>query len=315
MLAVLTLALLTIAPHSELVRMFDYDRAARLELQEQGVEQREGVAVHDLSYAGASPGGGRVPAYLVVPPDPEKGPFAAIVFMHGAGGGRSGMLPQALVLARAGAVGLLIDGPLSGARARPGARVSDVTRPEQTRAAMIQTIVDLRRGVDLLRARADVDPQRLGFVGASYGAVIGGILSGVETRIKAYALAVGGASLGDLVRNGTSPMAKQAAKALTPEQLETNLKLLAPLDPVHYVGHAAPAALFFQNGLRDMGIPEASARRYQAAGSEPKRIAWYDAGHGLNAQAFRDRAAWLSEQLSLAPLPATATATEPAQRP
>jgi hypothetical protein len=28
MLALLTLALLTIAPHSELVRMFDYDRAA-----------------------------------------------------------------------------------------------------------------------------------------------------------------------------------------------------------------------------------------------------------------------------------------------
>jgi hypothetical protein len=99
-------------------------------------------------------------------------------------------------------------------------------------------------------------------------------------------------------------MARRAAAVLTPQQLETNLALLAPLDPIHYVGHAAPAALFFQNGLRDTGIPEASARRFQTAGSEPKRIQWYDAGHGLNPQAFRDRAEWLHEQLGLSSLPA-----------
>ena len=295
MLQVVALALLAIPPHSELVRMFEYDRSAPLDVQEKGVEQRDGVAVHDLSYA--SPGDGRVPAYLVVPPG--KGPFAAIVFMHGAGGNRSGMLPQALTLAKAGAVGLLIDAPLSGARARPGEPITDVTQPERTRTAMIQNVIDLRRGVDLLTVRPDVDPHRLGYIGASYGGVIGGVLAGVEKRINAYALVVGGASLDDLVRSGTSPMALRAAKLLTPEQIDHNLEILAPLDPVHYVGHAAPAALLFQNGRQDKGVPEASARRYQEAGSEPKRIQWYDAGHGLNTQAVRDRTEWLHEHLGI----------------
>jgi hypothetical protein len=133
--------------------------------------------------------------------------------------------------------------------------------------------------------------------------VIGGVLAGVETRIKAYALIVGGASLGDLVRSGKSSMALRAAKLLTPEQIDHNLEILAPLDPVHYVSHAAPAALLFQNGRLDAGVPEASAQRYQEAGSQPKLIQWYHAGHGLNARAVRDRTQWLHEHLGIEPPP------------
>jgi hypothetical protein len=48
-----------------LLRHFDYDSKAPLDVQEAGVEQRGDVAIHDISYA--SPKGGRVPAYLVVP--------------------------------------------------------------------------------------------------------------------------------------------------------------------------------------------------------------------------------------------------------
>ena len=44
------------------------------------------------------------------------------------------------------------------------------------------------REVDLLAARPDVDEKRLGFVGFSFGATLGGILAGVERGIKAYAL-------------------------------------------------------------------------------------------------------------------------------
>ena len=50
---------------------------------------------------------------------------------------------------------------------------------------------DLRRGVDLLLSRPDVAKDRLGYAGGSYGGAQGGLLSGVETRIKAYVLVVG----------------------------------------------------------------------------------------------------------------------------
>ena len=58
---------------------FDYDAKAPLGLTEVGVEHRAAADVHDITYA--SPKGGRVPAYLVVPQG--KGPFAAVLFGHG----------------------------------------------------------------------------------------------------------------------------------------------------------------------------------------------------------------------------------------
>ena len=180
MFETLGLLLFAVAPYEELVRLYDYDRSARLDLREQSVEDRNGIAVHDISYL--SPKGDRVTAYLVVPPG--KGPFAGILFMHGGNGSRSSLLPGALIFARTGAVCLLIDSPLNGARAKPGERLADFTKSVQTRDAMIQTVLDLRRGVDLLLARSDVDPKRLAYIGASYGGTIGGVLAGVEKRIS-----------------------------------------------------------------------------------------------------------------------------------
>lgn len=299
MLATTLLLFFAVAPFEQLVRLYDYDRSAPLEVRENGVEERSGVRLHDISYA--SPKGGRVTAYLAVPPG--KAPFAAILFMHGGNGNRSSLLPGALVLAATGAVCLLIDSPLNGARSLAGEQLADFTKPERTRAAMIQTVVDLRRGVDLLLARQDVDPKRIGYIGASYGGTIGGVLAGVEKRIKAYALLVGTGDIGEFLRASPHPTAAAARKALTQERIEESIRILDDVQPIHYIAHAAPSALFFQNGRQDAFMPEASVERYHKAGSEPKKAKWYDAGHGLNAEAFRDRAEWFHERIGIGRMP------------
>src|SRR4030095_1110072 len=61
-----------LAQDADLVRHFDYDQKAPLGLKELGVEKRGDVRVHDST--DASPTGGVVPAYLVVPNG--KGSFA-----------------------------------------------------------------------------------------------------------------------------------------------------------------------------------------------------------------------------------------------
>jgi len=288
------LALLFVAPFAQLLRLYDYDRNAPLELREAGVENREGVSVHDISYA--SPKGGRVPGYLVVPQGP--GPFAGIIFMHGAGGSRAGTLSQAIMYARTGAVCLAIDAPMSGGRAIPGEQFLDYRQPERTRDAFIQTVVDLRRGVDLLLSRSDVDPKRLGYVGGSFGAFVGGVLSGVEKRIRAYALPSGLASINE----ATVATLIKARQILPKDQLEKSFEVIDAVSAVHYVSHAAPAALLFQNGDKDAGVPRESAERLHRAASDPKTIKWYDGGHGLNNQAVLDRADWLRRQIGIGPL-------------
>src|SRR2546429_9288627 len=102
---------------ADVVHRLHYDRKAPLEVRETGVEQRSGVAVHDISYA--SPKGGRVPAYLVLPNG--KGPFAAVIWGHWYQDGspflnRKEFLDEAVALAASGVVSLLTDGPI----ARPG---------------------------------------------------------------------------------------------------------------------------------------------------------------------------------------------------
>jgi dienelactone hydrolase len=298
-LALIAPLVLAVPGIDELRKLHDYDASRPLEIQEASVTDRGGVNLHDLSYA--SPRGGRVTAYLVVPEG--KGPFAGLIFMHGGNGNRGSLLPGALLFAKTGAVCLLMDSPLNGARAVPGQPLADFTQPQRTRQAMIQTVVDLRRGVDLLSQRADVDRKRLGYIGASYGGSIGGVLAGVEPRIKAYALLVGIGSLGDFLRDSPHPTAAKARQALTPDQVRESIEILDDVQPIHYISHAAPSALFFQNGRTDAFMPIESVNRYHAAGSEPKQIKWYDAGHGLNAEAFADRAKWLAEQIGIGPLP------------
>ncbi len=61
------------AQDPEMVRHFDYDKSAPVDLKILGTQKRGDVTVYDVTYA--SPKGGVVPAYLVVPSG--NGPFAA----------------------------------------------------------------------------------------------------------------------------------------------------------------------------------------------------------------------------------------------
>jgi dienelactone hydrolase len=274
----------TPVPIADLRPLFDYP-AAPLDVQEASIEVQGDVAVHDLSYA--SPMGGRVTAYLVVPPG--EGPFAGILFLHPGGGSRASFLDEALALAQAGAVSLLIDGP--EARPEPWGGEFNYT-PENDRLLFIQSVVDMRRGLDLLATREDVDPERVGFVGSSYGAHMGGVLAGVETRIQAYVLMSGFSRYSERIPG-------HIANVLPAEDLAAYLEAIVPLDAANYVGHAAPAALLFQCGRQDEIIDEVTLAHYYEAASRPKEILWYDAGHALDDQAWRDLTRWLGERLGL----------------
>jgi hypothetical protein len=66
------------AQDADLVRHFDYDKKAPLNIKQIGVERRAHATINDITYD--SPKGGVVPAYLVVPKG--RGPFAAVIWGH-----------------------------------------------------------------------------------------------------------------------------------------------------------------------------------------------------------------------------------------
>lgn len=274
--------------------MFDYDQKAPLEIREMIVEERDGAHVRDISYTSA--GGVRVTAYLVTPQGEVSS--AGIIFLHGGEQDRSDFLKEALLLAKTGAVSLLIDEP--SVRQMPR-----FTESEADRDRFIQTIINVRRGVDLLTSRHEVDAERIGYVGLSFGAWMGGVLAGLEKRIKAYVLIAGTPSMTGIWRSSQHPFVQAVRRSLTKEQLDKYIEVTSTLDAIHYIGRAAPSALFFQFARRDEVISADAALQFSGAASEPKLTRWYDAGHQdifIKSEALGDRAAWLSRQIGLSPL-------------
>jgi len=293
------------AQDTNVLRHFDYDQKASFDLQELSAEHRGNVTIHDISYA--SPKGGRVPAYLVVPSG--KGPFAAVIWGHWYWGNsamrnRKEFLDEAVALAPAGVVSLLTDGPV----ARPG-HVEDPTPLNQQEATdLIQQIVDMRRGADLLLARPDVDAKRLAYVGHSYNASVGGFLSGIDKRFVAFVLMAG--SLSDEADLKTKEMQEYRQK-IGAERFDAFQAKYAWLDPGKFVSHAAPAVVFLQYASKEKFLNPDRALAYAAIVSEPKGFKLYDAPHAFNAEARRDRIVFLTEQLDLKPLTPAAIASIP----
>jgi dienelactone hydrolase len=284
------------AQDADLMRHFGYDQKAPLDLQEVGVEHRGQIAIHDISYA--SPKGGRVPAYLVVPQG--KGPFAAVIWGHWYMPGsvfmnRKEFLDEAVALASAGVVSLLPDGPI----ARPGHKEYNSELSEQQITDRVQAIVDMRRGADLLLARSDVDPRRLAYVGHSYNAEVGAFLSGIDRRFKAFVLMAGTTS--DEVTLKSKEVQEYRQK-VGPQKFDAFMNKYSWLDQGKYVSHAAPAFVFLQYATREQFLTAERDKEYAAVVSEPKRFKLYDAPHALNAEARRDRIAFLIEQLQLKPV-------------
>ena len=266
------------------VAAFDYDPSQPLDVQESGVEVREGIAVHDVSYAGMA--NGRVEALLVTPPG--EGPYPGVLFVHPAPGDRHTFLDEAVRLAQRGAAGLLVDAPWS----RGAAWGRTMGEPEHDLQAYLNTARDLRRALDLLTVRPEVDAGRIACVGHSLGALFGGILAGADRRLKTCVLMAGVGSFADVAVLNMPQLHGPA--------LDTYRQVLAPLAPQTYVRHAAPAPLLFQFGLQDHAFPRDKFVEFAAAGSEPKVVKWYCADHYLPDPATRrDRLGWLCEHLGL----------------
>ena len=282
-----------LAPPPDAAQVFAYAKTP-LDFQEKSVEDVHGVKVQDVSYA--SPKGGRVPAYLVVPHG--KGPFAGLVFVHWGQGDRSEFLAEALMLAESGAESLLIDAPDN----RPGAPVGDTfTHPEVERDGYIQLVVDVRRGVDLLLSRPEVDGKRIGYVGHSLGATWGGPLAAADKRIKVLVLMGGLPTITDF--GGNDYISTIVHKAYTSEQIANYVKVVSPIDPEHFVGQSAPATLFFQFARHDRYITPRFARDYFVAAGQPKQEKFYFCSHEFNdPAALMDRDQFLEKQLGLKPV-------------
>jgi fermentation-respiration switch protein FrsA (DUF1100 family) len=181
-------------------------------------------------------------------------------------------------LAARGIASLALDAHLHGERAADRHQPLDL--PEYFDLAR-ESVVEYRQALDLLAARPDVDPRRIGLVGYSLGAMMGAILAGVDERVRACVLMVGG----DMVRDNL-------------QHLPPPLRPLAePVCAANFVPHISPRPVLFINGKWDTIVPCSAATLLHEAAREPKEVLWADAGHLLPDEVGIHGLEWLAGQL------------------
>jgi dienelactone hydrolase len=269
-----------IAPLDERAKLLAYDQSAPLGLEVRKLARRGDVEIEDVVFQAA---GRRVGAFLVRPQGAPKG---AVLWAHWYGEEPntdcSEFLPDALALAREGVISLQPQGmfpwqePLTG-------------NVEDDRQLAVDQVVQLRRALDVLQEEGAGDPP-IGFVGHDYGGMFGALLI-ADGRPQTYVLMAPDATFANwfvkylLGGRGSANEYQQA---------------FVPLDPVSYLGEAAPASVFLQFAETDKYVPGYVAERLFEAASEPKRTETYGGGHELDDAARGDRLAWLREELGLA---------------
>ncbi|HEV7519722.1 MAG TPA: protein kinase [Candidatus Angelobacter sp.] len=119
----------------------------------------------------------------------------------------------------------------------------------------IQQAKDLRRSLDYLETRPDIDIQRLAYYGVSWGAELGALMTAVEKRFKVAILSAGGCS---------------------------NSKILPEADPMNFAPRAKLPVLMI-NGRFDFMIPLETCQepffRLLGAAPQDKKHIIFDTGH------------------------------------
>jgi dipeptidyl aminopeptidase/acylaminoacyl peptidase len=208
----------------------------------------EGLA--EISFSGAD--GRRVAGWYA--PSRNR---AAIILVHGTGAERSSLLFETGFLSQAGFGVLAVDLPGQGAsegRTRWGV-------PERHA---------ISAAVDWLRARDEVDPERIGGFGLSMGAYVLTQAAVLDRRLRAVALV---SSPNEVVEQNWLATAKWGLLTQVPCYLALRAYGQSlDLPPKNVIGSIAPRAVLIVGGLLDPLVPAFMAQQLFAAAGSPKEL-------------------------------------------
>ena len=239
--------------------------------------ERDGARIDDLAVADTE-------AFLVEPA--AGGTGSALLFLHwfdteAPDGNRTQFLDEAVRLAAEhGAVAILPQGRFPWHGAPTDAR-SDA---ERIRAEVERHSAAL----DVLAARDDVDPNRIGLIGHDFGGMHGVLLAADDRRIAAAAVIAATPRWGDWFL----PFWPIAGDRYD------YLRTLGALDPINCIGDVAPRPVLLQFARQDFYIAPMTGLELHRAAGESAEMRAYDADHAVrNPDAATDRASFLAGPL------------------
>lgn len=157
----------------------------------------------------------RVPGYLLLPDASRfKGKRPVVIVLHGTGGNKDdGQISQlALQAAKAGFIGVAIDGRYHGERTKAGsgaveynAAIAEAFKTGHGHPFYYDTTWDVMRLIDYLSTRQDVDARRIGLTGISKGGIEAYLAAAADPRVAAVVPYIGVQSFEWGLENGAWP--------------------------------------------------------------------------------------------------------------
>lgn len=234
--------------------------------------------LYKLSYRGVREQ--RVPAYLAIPKEKKSEKLPVVVLMHGWnlfwGKDEDWVQGWISVLTEQGYAVLAPDHFLFGERKIEGGFDEGSNRgPYYYRDWMTQSVVDLRRGIDYLLTRSDIDPDRIAVLGGSMGGWIGSILTAVEPRIKTSVLIV--------------PAMEPVTDQTPPGRV---------INSANFIPRYKNVSLLMAIAKKDNPVRNEISRLLFKKAPVKKKLVEYDEGHFLDPKKYnKEILDWLSENL------------------
>jgi dienelactone hydrolase len=270
--------------------LYRYDESLALDPEESEIEEGDGYMKLRVVYSSAHQH--RVPATVYLPKGVE-GPRPAVLLQHGASTTKDDLYIQqpSRRWAERGYVTMAIDAPEHGERrpddgapfGREAWRNGAIFRMRDMR---IQGVIDLRRVVDYLTGRPEVDATRIGYMGVSMGTFIGVPFVALEPRVRAAVFLIGGGGLRRVWTNGSNAT-----------EAEIDLVQQA-VGPAHFAARIAPRPVLMMNGRQDETVPPVLAERLYDALRDPKEIRWFDIGHTVTGEIYKQALAFFDEHVA-----------------
>lgn len=154
----------------------------------------------------------------------------------------------------------------------------------------VEEVVNLRRAMDLVLSQPHLDSQRFACVGHDFGGMYGVLAGSLDGRPTHYVI---------MASTPRFPDWYLYLPALEGDARAAFIERMREIDPITHVPDLSPAPIFFQFATDDFHVPKERAEEFFARAEEPKEMQWYQAQHGLNEAAARDRKAWLRDKLEL----------------
>ena len=241
------------------------------------VEERANARAYLLHIEFTGPDGDKVTGLYARPK--AAGVYPCVLMLHGWTSKKDDMaLWIGPSIVDQGMSFLALDAPKHGERRAADGKLDFTT---MWRGITIQGVRDYRLAIPWLVSRKDVDARHIGLLGYSMGAMMGAIFTGVDSRVQAAVLCVGG----DLFRN---------AAVSIPESMRADS---AVISPSLFIGHISPRPVLLLNAKRDFLVSGAASTALFAAAREPKEQRMFESGHILPTDALVGGVAWLAKRL------------------